>query len=81
MLSQRGRPTSGYRIPDRNISGIRIICIRPIIACICLIRAATTSPNAVMVKPSSNISTARVASITGEYGTSTNPASASTIRP
>ena len=60
---------------------MRIICIRPIIDWSCFTRAATTSPNAVTMKPSSSISTNSVASMTGLYGTPTSGASVRTIVP
>ncbi len=52
--SHEGRPDTGYSAPDRKNMGMTIICMTPMNDCICLMRAATMIPNAVMAKASSS---------------------------
>jgi hypothetical protein len=52
--SHVGSPATGQSAPDRHNIGITIICITPMNDCICLMRIATITPNAVMLNASSS---------------------------
>ena len=64
----------------KNI-GITIICMTPMNDCICLIRTAIITPNAVIVNASSSCSMKIPMISSGSYGTPTSPASRITITP
>ena len=50
--SQAGSPATGNSAPEMKNIGITTICITPMNDCICLMRAATITPNAVMLNAS-----------------------------
>ena len=56
-VSQPGRPAAGNSAPEMKNIGITIICMTPMNDCICLIRTAIITPNAVIANASSSCST------------------------
>ena len=53
--SQPGRPVTGNSAPEMKNIGITTICVTPMNDCICLMRTATITPNAVIANASSSI--------------------------
>ncbi len=54
ISSQRGSPATGNSAPERKYIGMITICISAMNDCICVIRAATITPKAVIAKASSS---------------------------
>ena len=53
-VSQPGRPLDGNSAPEMKNIGITSICMTPKKVCICLMRIAIITPNAVTVNASSS---------------------------
>ena len=64
-VSQPGSPAAGNSAPEMKNIGVITICITPMNDCICLIRTAIITPNAVIENASSSCSTSTSRIITG----------------
>ena len=64
-FSQAGSPATGKNTPAMKNIGVTIICITPMNDCICLMRIAIMTPNAVIENASSSCSAKTPRIITG----------------